>query len=220
VGPRLTLVMLDLEGLKRVNDTRGHQAGDEQLWGLAEVLRTLAAPNGKAYRLGGDEFGVLLPDATAWEGAELALTAAARLEDADISFRAGVASTTGEVPQAELTRRADLALVHAKRTNRTVELFADDLAARSELDARDGEATYRGTLAAALAQAVDAKDSYTRSHCETVATMCWWWPRSSASRRSGSRSCASRASCTTSARSGFRTPSSRSRARWRSRSSA
>lgn len=172
MGPRLTLVMLDLEGLKRVNDTRGHQAGDEQLRGLAEVLRTLAAPAGKTYRLGGDEFGVLLPGATAWEGAELALTTAARLEDAEISFRAGVASTTGEVPQAELTRRADLALVHANRTNRTVELYADDLAARSELEARDGEATYRGPLAAALAQAVDAKDSYTRSHCETVAAMC------------------------------------------------
>ena len=171
VGLRLTLVMLDLEGLKQVNDTQGHQVGDERLRQLAGVLAGLAAPGGKAYRLGGDEFGVLLPDATAWEGADLALTAATQLERSEVSFRAGVSTTAGEITQAELTRRADLALIHAKRTRRTAEIFSDDLTVATADGIPSGE-TYRGTLSAALAQAVDAKDSYTRSHCETVSAMC------------------------------------------------
>jgi diguanylate cyclase (GGDEF)-like protein/putative nucleotidyltransferase with HDIG domain len=172
VGPRLTLVMLDLEGLKLVNDTLGHQAGDERLRRLADMVGDLKSPAGRAYRLGGDEFGVLLPDATAWEGADLALTASRLLEPADVSFRAGVSSTAGEFTSAELTKRADLALVHAKRTSRTVEIYSDDLTWLAAGHGSVGEETFRGTLSAALAQAVDAKDSYTRSHCETVSAMC------------------------------------------------
>ena len=78
-------------------------------------------------------------------------------------------------------------------------------------DASPPDLRHQSALASALARAVDAKDSWTRSHCETVAELCALIATSlglegrTASRRSGSR-----ASCTTSARSACRTPSCRS----------
>ena len=58
------LVMLDLDGLKAVNDSYGHQVGDEQIKLLATtIVRTVGAA-GRLYRLGGDEFAVVLPRST------------------------------------------------------------------------------------------------------------------------------------------------------------
>jgi diguanylate cyclase (GGDEF)-like protein len=56
----LTLVLLDLDGFKRFNDTFGHPAGDALLERLSRRLESAAAPHGSAYRLGGDEFCALL----------------------------------------------------------------------------------------------------------------------------------------------------------------
>jgi two-component system cell cycle response regulator len=58
--PRM-LVIFDLNGFKAYNDTFGHPAGDALLSRLAEKLAAAAAPSGTAYRMGGDEFCVLLP---------------------------------------------------------------------------------------------------------------------------------------------------------------
>lgn len=52
-------VIADLNGLKKVNDTLGHSAGDELLQGFARLLIVTVADNGRAYRQGGDEFAVL-----------------------------------------------------------------------------------------------------------------------------------------------------------------
>ncbi|MDQ1505015.1 MAG: hypothetical protein QOD57_2742 [Actinomycetota bacterium] len=63
-GGRFSLVMLDLDGLKTVNDTLGHNAGDARLQALGAALRTTTRREDTAYRLGGDEFAVLLPGAS------------------------------------------------------------------------------------------------------------------------------------------------------------
>ncbi|WP_102126533.1 GGDEF domain-containing protein [Deinococcus planocerae] len=55
----LAVVLLDLDGLKGVNDGRGHAAGDELLRGFAAALGTRLGPGETAYRLGGDEYAVL-----------------------------------------------------------------------------------------------------------------------------------------------------------------
>ena len=65
IGSRFSVVMLDLDGLKEINDTLGHGAGDDRLRAVAECL-TATLRNGGAYRTGGDEFLVLLPDEPAW----------------------------------------------------------------------------------------------------------------------------------------------------------
>lgn len=59
-GERFCVVMLDVDDLKRVNDTFGHPAGDDLLRHLARRLRTSLRTEDRAYRLGGDEFAVIL----------------------------------------------------------------------------------------------------------------------------------------------------------------
>jgi diguanylate cyclase (GGDEF)-like protein len=63
-GGRFSLVMLGLDGLKTVNDTLGHNAGDARLQALGAALRNTTRREDTAYRLGGDEFAVLLPGAS------------------------------------------------------------------------------------------------------------------------------------------------------------
>jgi diguanylate cyclase (GGDEF)-like protein len=58
------LVLCDMDNLKTVNDTRGHDAGDKALQGLADALRNELRRSDEAYRVGGDEFAVLLPGAS------------------------------------------------------------------------------------------------------------------------------------------------------------
>ena len=64
-GTPLTLVMLDLNGLKRINDLGGHSAGDAHLRAFAERLGALLPEGGAAARWGGDEFALLLPHVSA-----------------------------------------------------------------------------------------------------------------------------------------------------------
>ncbi|HEY4410192.1 MAG TPA: GGDEF domain-containing protein [Acidimicrobiia bacterium] len=63
-GGRFSLVMLDLDGLKAVNDSLGHNAGDARLQALGTALRSMTRREDTAYRIGGDEFAVLLPGAS------------------------------------------------------------------------------------------------------------------------------------------------------------
>jgi diguanylate cyclase (GGDEF)-like protein len=63
-GRRFSLIVVDLDGLKQVNDTEGHAAGDERLRALASALHQVLRVGDAAYRIGGDEFVVLLPETT------------------------------------------------------------------------------------------------------------------------------------------------------------
>lgn len=57
---RITMIMMDVNGLKSINDTHGHSAGDELVIGAAKCMRTVMGEYGKVYRVGGDEFVALL----------------------------------------------------------------------------------------------------------------------------------------------------------------
>ena len=120
----LALVLMDLDGFKELNDTLGHQAGDEVLVHLGQRLAGAIRDKDFLARLGGDEFAVLmpgLPDVTSARAAGERLLAAVRedfaLNEMSVRVDASVgitlwghhASTT-----AELLRRADIAMYQAK----------------------------------------------------------------------------------------------------------
>lgn len=75
------IVSCDVDGLKIVNDTLGHAAGDEMLLQAVKILNEVFAGRGDIIRMGGDEFIVLLPDATSEELSETCLDITARLQE-------------------------------------------------------------------------------------------------------------------------------------------
>ncbi len=175
LGP-VALVAVDLDGLKRVNDTAGHQAGDEVIRALADGLRRTVQPEHVPCRIGGDEFAVIIPGGAAIDGFYLAqsLREALRLpvDGAPVvTATAGIAEVDRGGDKDGLIHRADMALIEAKRVHRGALVYSPDLepALAADLDAAQHHVT---TLASALARAVDAKDAYTHSHCETVAELC------------------------------------------------
>jgi diguanylate cyclase (GGDEF)-like protein len=112
-GTQVAVLLLDLDGLKEINDTRGHDEGDRVLVETAGRMRTALRAGDVLARLGGDEFGSLLMDTSDGQ----ALAAVDRLKEMTPelgSFSAGVAAWDGKQTIDELLRRADVALYTAK----------------------------------------------------------------------------------------------------------
>ncbi|HEV2249572.1 MAG TPA: GGDEF domain-containing protein [Candidatus Limnocylindria bacterium] len=113
------LVYLDVDGLKKVNDTRGHAAGDRALQDVAAVLRGSLRQTDLAARLGGDEFALLLPGADPAIARAIAERVIAGLTDGPAPERR-VGASIGIVPEAqrftttEAVRKADTAMYASK----------------------------------------------------------------------------------------------------------
>lgn len=172
-GGALSLMMIDLDGLKQVNDAAGHQAGDEQIRSLAECVRETMRASDLAYRVGGDEFTVILPGVRAWGAFEFAQRLRARTIERGVGVAIGITETITYELKDAVIRRSDLALIDAKRSNRNTVIYSEDLEPRRPAASSDSAADRSSkTLATALARAVDAKDRNTRNHCETVSELC------------------------------------------------
>jgi len=127
-GHTLAFLMLDIDQFKQVNDTHGHQAGDEVLAGLGHLLREMLRTSDLVARYGGEEFSLILAgsgDARARETAErirravLAAMLCPSVPTLHITASLGVAVCTEDVSGAdELVRRADAALYQAKKSGR------------------------------------------------------------------------------------------------------
>ena len=108
----VSLILVDVDGLKRLNDTQGHQAGDRLLKEAAAAWSGSLRSGDLIARLGGDEFGILLSSCTL-EGAHRSLT---RLQEATrATFSAGCASWDRQESPDEFMHRADLVLYENKR---------------------------------------------------------------------------------------------------------
>ncbi len=61
-GKMVTVILFDVDGIKDVNDSIGHQAGDKMITGTADIINRAFSNNGRCYRVGGDEFAVIMVD--------------------------------------------------------------------------------------------------------------------------------------------------------------
>ena len=124
----LSLLMLDVDHFKRVNDTHGHDAGDAVLRGIAVVLKKIARKSDFVSRWGGEEFVVALAQ-TAEAGGRIAAERVRRAiaeatftlpsgESLRATASVGLASATSQINLDELIGRADRALYAAKARGR------------------------------------------------------------------------------------------------------
>jgi diguanylate cyclase (GGDEF)-like protein len=125
--PRTAVVLLDVDGFKRLNDTYGHQHGDHVLRSIAAALTGALRRGDTLFRIGGDEFAALLAVSDPAE----ALEAGLRLHDAVTAADLGVTVSIGvAVPRrgesdATLLDRADRALYRVKESGRDGVAIAD-----------------------------------------------------------------------------------------------
>ena len=120
---QVTVMFLDLDDFKTVNDNLGHEAGDELLITIGERLRSCLRPADTIARLGGDEFAILLESTSAEEAARLArrvlqtIGEPCSLESQAVMVRGSLGMETGAASThsaSELLRNADVAMYVAK----------------------------------------------------------------------------------------------------------
>jgi diguanylate cyclase (GGDEF)-like protein/PAS domain S-box-containing protein len=133
----MTLLFVDLDHFKRVNDNLGHEAGDELLKRTAARLRAGVRPEDLVARLGGDEFVVLCEDLADDAGAHalasrlvqtLNTPMSLRGREIEVSASVGVVTERGKRSAADLLRDADAAMYRAKQDGRGRYKMTDEAA--------------------------------------------------------------------------------------------
>ncbi|MEA2379422.1 MAG: diguanylate cyclase [Thermoleophilaceae bacterium] len=123
-GPPFAVVLLDIDNFRHINDVRGHPYGDELLAAAGAGLRSAMRERGVAARVGGDEFGLILPDADGQRASALAEAARAAVERAapvrgSLRCSAGIACYPDDAKSAgALLQLAGGALRWAKESGR------------------------------------------------------------------------------------------------------
>ncbi len=123
-GGKLTIVFLDLDRFKAVNDTYGHEYGDALLKYLADGLRKMSRQSDLTTRLAGDEFVLLLPETSIKAATELMGRMEANFKNSPLRFKGqslavylsyGIASSSEELNPVDLLKLADSRLYESKR---------------------------------------------------------------------------------------------------------
>jgi diguanylate cyclase len=114
-GHPAAVIMIDLDGLKIVNDRHGHAAGDELLVRAGALLAETVRATDLAARLGGDEFAVLATESDAAAGDVLVRRLRERLRNAGVAASVGLALRPADGTLADAVREADAAMYRVKR---------------------------------------------------------------------------------------------------------
>lgn len=177
-GSSFSIVILDLDAFKTYNDTYGHPTGDRLLQRIGQLLNTHIRTGDQAFRYGGDEFVLILPE-SAWEEAQ---TVAERIRErisqqdpeSGVTCSVGLASYPSDaVMTRDLVDIADTALYYAKMTGGNRVYLSSKLLTQPDRKVElGGDARSRGLSAVhALVAAVDARDHYTYGHSRRVNTV-------------------------------------------------
>lgn len=115
---RTSVLVLDLDGLKEVNDREGHAAGDRLLVRAADLLRSFCRRTDTLCRLGGDEFGILAQHINARDGQHLAERLRRKFHQAQVAVSIGLATVPPEATANAAWQQADLLMYTEKRARR------------------------------------------------------------------------------------------------------
>jgi len=177
-GGVFSIIILDLDSFKAFNDNYGHLAGDKLLREIGSIMKRSIRSADQAFRYGGDEFAILLPQTTieaAYEVAERVrqrVTSEAKTGSVPVTASLGLASWPIDgIGSNEVIAVADAALYHAKRGGGNqshqasgTSLTLDDTIVSSG-DIQDSEVL---NTIHTLVATVDARDHYSRSHSKKV----------------------------------------------------
>jgi diguanylate cyclase (GGDEF)-like protein len=171
-GSSASLVLLDVDDFKQINDSFGHAKGDEVLRQIARIGTDLLRPVDSFARIGGEEFAMLLPETQQLDAllvAERLRTAVSRsamVPDRRVTISGGVASCPQDAREREdLEKKADAALYWAKRNGKDLCAVASEAVGASEPEKGDGMLAHLY----AMVSSIDARQMHTRDHSENVA---------------------------------------------------
>jgi len=175
-GSVFSLLLLDLDKFKTYNDISGHPAGDILLSQIGRTMQGSVRGADQAFRYGGDEFAVILPQAAVAEAYVVAERIRARIarsmqeNEVAVTCSIGVASYPADgVICGELITVADTALYYAKRTGGNRVYLSSRILAEPPLDNGGTHTRHNGLSAIyALVSTVEARDPYTRGHSRRV----------------------------------------------------
>ncbi len=172
-GSEVSVVLFDIDNFKAINDSLGHGAGDDALRRVAEIATAALRPTDSFARLGGEEFGLLLPETNQLDAllvAERLRTAIARnniLSDRRVTISGGISSCPKDaIELGSLITQADAALYWAKRNGKNLCAIASEVVVESD----DGHIDTTIAHLHAMVSAIDAQHMLTQDHSENVAS--------------------------------------------------
>jgi diguanylate cyclase (GGDEF)-like protein len=136
----MSLIVLDIDCFKKINDAHGHDAGDRVLQQIAQVVRSVVRPSDFPVRWGGDEFAVLLPDSALSQARTMAEKIRHTVESfpfdiGPVTVSLGPAMLSSDRSIESLFQRADRALYEAKRQGRNrIEVDHSTIAAADSVE--------------------------------------------------------------------------------------
>ncbi|MBS1993613.1 MAG: diguanylate cyclase [Cyanobacteria bacterium SZAS LIN-2] len=136
----VSLIMIDLDKLKTINDNHGHPVGDAAIRQIAAILKTLLRSGDTAARYGGEEFGIILPETSLLEAALIADRLCSQIRNTSVPGLGKITASLGTAcyprqarSSQELIEKADKALYVAKNSGRDqVRVFEEDLQTTSQ----------------------------------------------------------------------------------------
>jgi diguanylate cyclase (GGDEF)-like protein len=175
----LSLILLDLDYFKAYNDTQGHTAGDKVLELIGRLVNGALRNTDLAFRYGGDEFAIILPQSASNDAFIVAERVRGRIaaemgkRDIKISASLGLASWPSDgVTSDELVNAADRALYYAKETGGNRTCVASKMLPSLTAAASTRTTTEKEVLSIihTLAATIEAKDPYTYGHSRKVSS--------------------------------------------------